>query len=65
MLAIISSPVNHRVSALPPVRPPTPGATFSGTIARIAHAVDVTTRTMAVEIDVEKQAGGLPYFSGE
>src|SRR4026208_1595301 len=29
-----------------------PGATFSGTVARIAQAVDVTTRTMAVELDV-------------
>jgi membrane fusion protein (multidrug efflux system) len=29
-----------------------PGQSFSGTIARIAHAVDVNTRTMAVELDV-------------
>ncbi len=29
-----------------------PGRTFTGAIARIAHAVDVKTRTMAVELDV-------------
>jgi RND family efflux transporter MFP subunit len=29
-----------------------PGASFSGRVARIAQAVDVTTRTMAVELDV-------------
>lgn len=29
-----------------------PGQTFSGTVARIAQAVDVKTRTMAVELDV-------------
>jgi membrane fusion protein, multidrug efflux system len=33
--------------------PAYPGQTFSGTIARIAHAVDVKTRTMAVELDVK------------
>jgi RND family efflux transporter MFP subunit len=32
--------------------PAYPGQTFSGTVARIAHAVDVKTRTMAVELDV-------------
>ena len=31
-----------------------PGRAFSGTVARIARAVDVTTRTMAVELDVTK-----------
>jgi membrane fusion protein, multidrug efflux system len=36
-----------------------PGATFSGTVARIAHAVDVTTRTMAVELDVMNGDGRL------
>jgi len=36
-----------------------PGATFSGTVARIARAVDVTTRTMAVELDVENTDGRL------
>jgi RND family efflux transporter MFP subunit len=29
-----------------------PGQTFSGTVARIARAVDVKTRTMAIELDV-------------
>jgi membrane fusion protein, multidrug efflux system len=32
--------------------PSYPGQTFSGTVARTAHAVDVKTRTMAVELDV-------------
>jgi RND family efflux transporter MFP subunit len=32
--------------------PAYPGQTFSGTVARIAQAVDVKTRTMAVELDV-------------
>jgi membrane fusion protein (multidrug efflux system) len=36
-----------------------PGATFSGTAARIAQAVDVTTRTMAVELDVMNGDGRL------
>ncbi len=36
-----------------------PGQTWSGTIARIAHAVDVTTRTMAVELDVTNSDGRL------
>jgi RND family efflux transporter MFP subunit len=36
-----------------------PGATFSGTVARIAQAVDVTTRTMAVELDVMNGDGRL------
>jgi membrane fusion protein, multidrug efflux system len=29
-----------------------PGQTFSGTVARISHSVDVASRTMAVELDV-------------
>jgi RND family efflux transporter MFP subunit len=29
-----------------------PGQSFSGKVARIAHAIDVSTRTMAVEVDV-------------
>jgi len=29
-----------------------PGESFSGRVARVAHAVDVSTRTMAVELDV-------------
>jgi RND family efflux transporter MFP subunit len=36
-----------------------PGETFSGTVARIAQAVDVTTRTMAVELDVNNSNGRL------
>lgn len=36
-----------------------PGATFTGTVARIARAVDVTTRTMAVELDVDNADGRL------
>ena len=36
-----------------------PGQTFSGTVARIAHAVDVSTRTMAVELDVINKDGRL------
>jgi membrane fusion protein, multidrug efflux system len=36
-----------------------PGQTWSGTVARIAQAVDVTTRTMAVELDVTNADGRL------
>jgi len=36
-----------------------PGQTFSGTVARIARAVDVPTRTMAVELDVTNRDGRL------
>lgn len=39
--------------------PAYPGHTFSGTVARIAHAVDVKTRTMAVELDVSNKDGRL------
>jgi membrane fusion protein, multidrug efflux system len=39
--------------------PAYPGQTFSGTIARIAHAVDVKTRTMAVELDVDNKDARL------
>jgi RND family efflux transporter MFP subunit len=39
--------------------PAYPGQTFSGTVARIAHAVDVKTRTMAVELDVPNRDGRL------
>jgi membrane fusion protein, multidrug efflux system len=39
--------------------PAYPGQTFSGTVARLAHAVDVKTRTMAVEIDVANRDGRL------
>jgi membrane fusion protein (multidrug efflux system) len=36
-----------------------PGATFTGTVARIARSVDVATRTMAVELDVDNADGRL------
>ena len=36
-----------------------PNQTFSGKLARIAHAVDVDTRTMAVELDVMNSDGRL------
>lgn len=36
-----------------------PGETFTGKIARIAQAVDVSTRTMAVELDVSNADGQL------
>ena len=36
-----------------------PGQTFTGKVARIARAVDVGTRTMAVELDVANNGGRL------
>jgi RND family efflux transporter MFP subunit len=36
-----------------------PGRAFSGHVARVAQAVDVTTRTMAVELDVDNRTGSL------
>jgi RND family efflux transporter MFP subunit len=39
--------------------PAYPGQTFSGTVARVAQAVDVKTRTMAVELDVMNKDGRL------
>jgi membrane fusion protein, multidrug efflux system len=36
-----------------------PGQSFPGTVARIAQAVDVATRTMAVELDVANRDGRL------
>jgi RND family efflux transporter MFP subunit len=36
-----------------------PGQSFSGKIARVAQAVDVTTRTMAIELDVANDDGRL------
>jgi RND family efflux transporter MFP subunit len=36
-----------------------PGRTFTGTIARIAHDVDVRTRTMPIELDVLNTEGAL------
>jgi membrane fusion protein, multidrug efflux system len=39
--------------------PAYPGQAFSGTVARIAQAVDIKTRTMAVELDVTNRDGRL------
>jgi RND family efflux transporter MFP subunit len=39
--------------------PAYPGQTFAGTIARIAHSMDVKTRTMPVELDVSNTDGRL------
>lgn len=39
--------------------PAFPNQTFSGTVARIAHSVDVKTRTMPVELDVTNAGGRL------
>ncbi|PYT73729.1 MAG: efflux RND transporter periplasmic adaptor subunit [Acidobacteria bacterium] len=39
--------------------PAFPSQTFAGTIARIAHSVDVKTRTMPVELDVNNADGRL------
>jgi RND family efflux transporter MFP subunit len=39
--------------------PAYPGRKFSGTVARIAQAVDVKTRTMAIELDVQNRDGVL------
>src|SRR5215467_7466364 len=39
--------------------PAFPSQTFSGTIARVAHSVDVKTRTMPVELDVNNRDGRL------
>jgi RND family efflux transporter MFP subunit len=39
--------------------PAYPGETFTGRVARIARAVDVKTRTMAVEMDVQNRDGRL------
>jgi RND family efflux transporter MFP subunit len=39
--------------------PAFPNQTFSGKIARIAHSVDVKTRTMPVELDVDNAGGRL------
>lgn len=36
-----------------------PGETFTGTVARIAHAVDTRTRTMPVELEVGNPSGRL------
>lgn len=39
--------------------PAYPGETFSGTVARLGRALDVKTRTMAVELDVANPTGSL------
>ncbi len=39
--------------------PAFPKQTFSGTVARIAHSIDVKTRTMPVELDVTNSGGRL------
>ena len=39
--------------------PAYPERKFSGTVARIAHALDTKTRTMAVELDVANRDGAL------
>ncbi|PYT63983.1 MAG: efflux RND transporter periplasmic adaptor subunit [Acidobacteria bacterium] len=39
--------------------PAFPNQTFTGTVARIAHSVDVKTRTMPVELDVTNTGGRL------
>lgn len=39
--------------------PAFPNQTFGGTIARVAHSVDVKTRTMPVELDVNNSDGRL------
>jgi membrane fusion protein, multidrug efflux system len=39
--------------------PAYPERTFSGTVARISHALDKSTRTMAVELDVANRDGSL------
>jgi RND family efflux transporter MFP subunit len=39
--------------------PARPERTYSGTIARISHALDQKTRTMAIELDVMNRDGSL------
>jgi membrane fusion protein, multidrug efflux system len=39
--------------------PAYPERTFSGTLARVSHALDKGTRTMAVELDVANRDGSL------
>jgi membrane fusion protein, multidrug efflux system len=39
--------------------PAFPGRTFQGTITRVAHSVDMKTRTMPVEMDVNNATGAL------
>ena len=39
--------------------PAYPGETFAGIISRVAHSVDIKTRTMPVELDVQNRDGRL------
>jgi len=39
--------------------PAYPGETFNGTVARVAHSLDVKTRSMPVELDVSNPGGRL------
>ncbi len=39
--------------------PAFPGESFSGKVARIAHSIDIKTRTMPVEVDVMNPSGRL------
>ena len=39
--------------------PAFPGEKFTGVVARVAHSLDVRTRTMPVELDVTNQSGRL------
>ncbi len=39
--------------------PAFPGRVYSGTVARLAHALDPKTRTMPVELDVQNRDGSL------
>jgi membrane fusion protein (multidrug efflux system) len=49
----------RRGAAIPFTVAAWPGQTWSGTVARIAQSVDVSTRTMAVELDVPNSDGRL------
>ena len=46
-------------AAVPFSVPAFPGRTFTGKVARVAHAIDAKTRTMAVELDVSNSDGTL------
>jgi RND family efflux transporter MFP subunit len=48
-----------RGSAVPFRVPAYPERTYSGSVARIAHALDAKTRTMPVELDVANRDGSL------
>jgi membrane fusion protein, multidrug efflux system len=53
----VSGVVNE--ASVPFQVPAWPERTYSGTIARISHAVDQKTRTMAIELDVMNRDGSL------